>query len=198
MVAQQKMPPQTREKTLEEAPAMDITNQQQGLNPTFLSSLVGPNMNGLSLGSLNSMPSAKFPLGYPTGYSVLPPSLHAQLLMRRSLMNPFSGIPHQHNHRQLNTYTLAHLAPGIQALQVPSQQYCVSKMKESGMPNANEIKKALATLAAAAGPTSVTSAHLRTGTSQASLPVVVFMECDEGSLSDYQCMLRKQIELFEA
>jgi hypothetical protein len=29
-------------------------------------------------------------------------------------------------------------------------------------------------------------------------PVVVYMECDEESLSDYQCLLRKQIELFEA
>ena len=29
-------------------------------------------------------------------------------------------------------------------------------------------------------------------------PMVVYMECDEESLSDYQCLLRKQIELFEA
>ena len=30
------------------------------------------------------------------------------------------------------------------------------------------------------------------------LPMVVYMECDEESLSEYQCLLRKQIELFEA
>jgi hypothetical protein len=29
-------------------------------------------------------------------------------------------------------------------------------------------------------------------------PVVLFMECDEDSLSEYQCLIRKQIELFEA
>ena len=29
-------------------------------------------------------------------------------------------------------------------------------------------------------------------------PVLVFMDCDEDSLSEYQCLLRKQIELFEA
>jgi hypothetical protein len=30
------------------------------------------------------------------------------------------------------------------------------------------------------------------------LPIVVYMECDEESLSAYQCLLRKQIEIFEA
>ena len=29
-------------------------------------------------------------------------------------------------------------------------------------------------------------------------PIIVYMECDEESLSDYQCLLRKQIEMFEA
>ena len=29
-------------------------------------------------------------------------------------------------------------------------------------------------------------------------PVVLFMDCDEDSLSEYQCLIRKQIELFEA
>jgi hypothetical protein len=29
-------------------------------------------------------------------------------------------------------------------------------------------------------------------------PIVLFMECDEDSLSEYQCLIRKQIELFEA
>jgi hypothetical protein len=29
-------------------------------------------------------------------------------------------------------------------------------------------------------------------------PVVLFMECDEDSLSEYQCLIRKQMELFEA
>jgi hypothetical protein len=29
-------------------------------------------------------------------------------------------------------------------------------------------------------------------------PVILFMECDEDSLSEYQCLIRKQIELFEA
>jgi hypothetical protein len=29
-------------------------------------------------------------------------------------------------------------------------------------------------------------------------PVVLFMECDEDSLSEYQCLIRKQIEIFEA
>jgi hypothetical protein len=34
--------------------------------------------------------------------------------------------------------------------------------------------------------------------SDVKLPMVVYMECDEESLSEYQCLLRKQIELFEA
>lgn len=29
-------------------------------------------------------------------------------------------------------------------------------------------------------------------------PVAIYMDCDEEALSDYQCLLRKQIELFEA
>jgi hypothetical protein len=29
-------------------------------------------------------------------------------------------------------------------------------------------------------------------------PIVLFMECDEDSLSEYQCLIRQQIELFEA
>jgi hypothetical protein len=29
-------------------------------------------------------------------------------------------------------------------------------------------------------------------------PIIIYMDCDDESLSDYQCVLRKQIELFEA
>ena len=69
-----------------------------------------------------------------------------------------------------------------------------------GRPNATEIKDALATLAAAtttsASPVPVNATS--SSKSHPSLPVVVFMDCDEESLSEYQCQLRKQIELFEA
>jgi hypothetical protein len=71
-------------------------------------------------------------------------------------------------------------------------------------PSSKEVQDALATIAAAAAP-------LPGSTGAPPLlepekptppggqpPVVVYMECDDESLSEYQCLLRKQIELFEA
>lgn len=79
---------------------------------------------------------------------------------------------------------------------------------QRGRPNAKEIQDALDTLAAASLPQS-SGMNLISGQSQlsglsdlydaeGSLPAVVFMDIDEESLSDYQCLLRKQIEFFEA
>ena len=79
---------------------------------------------------------------------------------------------------------------------------------QRGRPNAKEIQDALDTLAAASFPQS-SRMNLISGQShlsglnelygaEGSLPAVVFMESDEESLSDYQCLLRKQIEFFEA
>ncbi|CAJ1966260.1 unnamed protein product [Cylindrotheca closterium] len=205
MVAQQITIPDVRERTFEENAVMEIKAQEEtGLHPAWLASLNGPNnVRGLSLGQLNNIPFANLPFGYPFGLNAgIPPALQAHLLMGRPLLNAFSGLPNTTRLSQ-NTPALAQFAPGIQALQGnPSQQHYMSS-KESGMPSATEIKEAIATLAAAAAaPTGpITSAPIQsttTGTSQTSLPTVVFMECDRESLSDYQCLLRKQIELFEA
>ena len=79
---------------------------------------------------------------------------------------------------------------------------------QRGRPNAKEIQDALDTLAAASVP-QISGRNLISGQSplsglnelygaEGSLPAVVFMESDEESLSDYQCLLRKQIEFFEA
>jgi hypothetical protein len=92
--------------------------------------------------------------------------------------------------------TLATLSSRIPSFMGSSQR---------GPPSSQEVQDALATLAAATG----TPLQANTGPQPilepekptppgGHHPVVVYMECDEESLSDYQCLLRKQIELFEA
>lgn len=196
------------DKTSEQLSRNDAL-QQVGLNQSLLAGLAGPSIN---VGSLNG----GLPLGYELGLgNTIPTSLQAQLLMQRShLLNPLglaglstsSRLPLVSNSSSLNA-----LASGIQALQNnaslqgnaflqgnASQEH---PSKQRGRPNAAEIKEALATLAAATAPAGASSTAPQVPTPseiQASLPVVVFMDCDEESLSDYQCLLRKQIELFEA
>ena len=84
-------------------------------------------------------------------------------------------------------------------------------------PSAQDVQNALATIAAAtgmpAGANPMNTPALANGASNQVLPfqptgagdgksphppIIVYMECDEESLSDYQCLLRKQIEMFEA
>lgn len=191
MVAQTALP--GSEKALEKPEVCDISKEQLALTPQLLASL-GQSAHGLSLGPMNPVSSACLPMGYPLDLaSGLPPALQAQLLMGRSpLLNPFSSFP-------MSSSLMGPLASGIQALKgdVPTQTHAPAPC---GRPNATEINDVLATLAAASTksaspvPTNATSSSK----SQPSLPVVVFMDCDEESLSEYQCQLRKQIELFEA
>ena len=92
----------------------------------------------------------------------------------------------------------------------------------SSLPSASprDLRKALATIAAASGMPGGTNAIPVHATVPGSIPaqvlplqpnsdastlegaphppVITYMECDEESLSEYQCLLRKQIELFEA
>lgn len=74
-------------------------------------------------------------------------------------------------------------------------------------PNVREIQDAISTLQAVTAPTarneefappSVSIKEEQTTPPGGIAPMIVYMECDEESLSDYQCLLRKQIELFEA
>jgi hypothetical protein len=72
-------------------------------------------------------------------------------------------------------------------------------------PSSKEVQDALATIAAAAArvPGSTGAPPLlepeKPTPPGGQPPVVVYMEeCDDESLSEYQCLLRKQIELFEA
>lgn len=115
------------------------------------------------------------------------PSLQAQFLMGRSLFGPLGGMP---------ASSLGPLTSGIQALQGYQQQAPLPPSQLRGRPNAKEIQDALETLAAATAP--IPNADRPSRTDKATLPAVVFMDCDEESLSDYQCLLRKQIEIFEA
>jgi hypothetical protein len=67
-------------------------------------------------------------------------------------------------------------------------------------PTQQEVQDALATIAAAAAPGSNVAPlfEVEKILPGGHPPVIVYMDCDEESLSDYQCLLRKQIELFEA
>jgi hypothetical protein len=108
-------------------------------------------------------------------------------------------------------------APGHSApLTMPSQTFASLSSRMPSLlsntprlqPNAQEIQDAISTLQAATAPalkrsedflSPPVSAEAETATPPGGIaPMVVYMECDEESLSDYQCLLRKQIELFEA
>lgn len=110
-------------------------------------------------------------------------------------------------------------APGHSApLTMPSQTFASLSSRMPSLlsnaprshPNAQKIHDAISTLqAAAAAPSAaprteefappVVSVEAEQTTPPGGIaPMVVYMECDEESLSDYQCLLRKQIELFEA
>jgi hypothetical protein len=73
-------------------------------------------------------------------------------------------------------------------------------------PTSQEVQNALATIAAATGASIPAGSSKVAPVSEAKnsaaaaghAPITVYMDCDEESLSDYQCLLRKQIELFEA
>lgn len=201
MISVQSMNLPEDDKTSEHQFSRSDALQHVGLNPALLASLAGPSIHNVSgVNSLNAMQQAGLGIGYPLGLSSgIPASLQAQLLMGRShLLNPFNGFSaSSHLPMVSNASALAPLASGFQALQGNGAQEQPSKQR--GRPNAAEIKEALATLAAATAPAGASAPQKSTSsTSQASLPVVVFMDCDEESLSDYQCLLRKQIELFEA
>lgn len=73
----------------------------------------------------------------------------------------------------------------------------LSSTPRRGRPTSQEVQDAIATIAAAgvSMPTLQATSSVAEGGHP---PVVVYMECDEESLSDYQCLLRKQVELFEA
>jgi hypothetical protein len=73
------------------------------------------------------------------------------------------------------------------------------------LPNAEQVQNALATIAAATDrqmpplPSKANSPVLKNVDSNGGhSPISIYMDIDEESLSDYQCLLRKQIELFEA
>ena len=132
---------------------------------------------------------------YPSLTSGLPPGIQTQLLMGRPLLGHASAA----------------LAPTFSQF-APMGPYFEGHRPQNagqrGRPNAKEIQDALDTLAAASLPQS-SGMNLISGQSQlsglsdlydaeGSLPAVVFMDIDEESLSDYQCLLRKQIEFFEA
>ena len=93
------------------------------------------------------------------------------------------------------------------SLTLPSSTLASLSSRIPALLNANhrsnkELQEALATLksvsAPLSGPHSPAIEHDVAVSPGAHNPVVVYMECDEESLSDYQCLLRKQIELFEA
>ena len=194
------------DKPSEQQLARSDALQQVGLNhQSLLASLAAQGIHNVpGMNSLNSIQPSGLPLGYQLGLgNSIPSSLQAQLLMGRShLLNPFSGLSTSSRLPAAlvsNASSLNPLASGIQALQ-GNASHEQQPSKQRGRPNASEIKEALATLAAATAPVGAPSAAQRptSATAQASLPVVVFMDCDEESPSDYQCLLRKQIELFEA
>eukprot|EP00980_Cylindrotheca_fusiformis_P013452 scaffold3437_cov113-Cylindrotheca_fusiformis.AAC.19 len=153
-----------------------------GFNRSLLTSFAGP--TPMPNGSLNFLPPPGLPMGYP--------NFQTQFLMGRSLLGPVSGMP---------ASSLSQFSSGIQALQAYQQQHAGSsgQSQQRGRPNAKEIQNALDTLAAATAPATPSSDGPRQSPAgKSTLPAVVFMECDEESLSDYQCLLRKQIEVFEA
>ncbi|CAJ1966259.1 unnamed protein product [Cylindrotheca closterium] len=202
MISVQNMNLPEDDKTSEQQLARSDALQHVGLNPSLFASLAGQGYNvpsSLNASSLNARQQAGLGLGYPLGFSgSIPASLQAQLLMGRShLLNPFPGLSASSH---LNPLNQSAFASGMQALQQSNGSQDQQQSQQRGRPNANEIKEALATLAAATAPVGASSGPQKStsATTQASLPVVVFMDCDEESLSDYQCLLRKQIELFEA
>ena len=156
-----------------------------GMNRTLLESLTaGANVPSVpAASSLNFLPAGVLPvIGNGLPY-----------IMGQSLFGPSVSVPGAN---------LAQLSSGIQALQGfhPQQQ-----VGQRSRPNAKEIQDALNTLAAATAPLGSGMGSLQEPNSQKSffggepsLPTIVFMECDDESLSDYQCLLRKQIEFFEA
>jgi hypothetical protein len=106
-------------------------------------------------------------------------------------------------------------APGYSAppLIMPSQTFASLNSRIPSLvsnasrpqPNAQEIQDAISTLQAATAPTMLKSspppiplAAEKSTPPGGIAPMVAYMDCDEDSLSDYQCLLRKQIELFEA
>jgi hypothetical protein len=146
----------------------------------------------------------------------------------RALLNGLGGHGQGHGHAHLSDsmylqqalggacsnslFNSLGSAPGHSApLTMPSQTFAsmssrtpslFSNASRPPQPNAQEIQDAISTLQAANAASSLKSsspdsvqAEKYTG---AVAPMVVYMECDEESLSDYQCLLRKQIELFEA
>lgn len=64
-------------------------------------------------------------------------------------------------------------------------------------PTSQKVQSGFATMGAA-GVTVPPAKSNATPTDGGHPAIIVYMECDEDSLSDYQCLLRKQVELFEA
>jgi hypothetical protein len=179
MLAAKTMPRPTDAKCPQQSGPESETVQSSGLNRSLLASFGAPNMPPVPVRSLNFLPPAGLPMGLP--------GLQTQFLMGRSLFRPLAGMP---------ASSLGQLTSGIQALQGYQQQAPVAPSQQRGRPNAKEIQDALETLAAATAH--LPNADRLSRTDKATLPAVVFMDCDEESLSDYQCLLRKQIEVFEA
>jgi hypothetical protein len=186
--------------------------QASGLYRSLLSSLPGaiPSLN-LNMGipsapasSFNFLQPSFLPLSLGNGLPV--PGLQPQFLAGRTYLS---------SNLQVGGGSLVDLASGIQALQgFAPQPLPVVSARQTGRPNqrdrpsAEEIQDALDTLASATAPMTgfgepVVPKLKEAGGKQQqagekSLPCILFMDCDEESLSDYQCLLRKQIELFEA
>jgi hypothetical protein len=112
-------------------------------------------------------------------------------------------IPSQSN----GTSAVGQIPSSISALNAPSAA------PSRPAPKSSEVQDALATITAAtavsvsAGGASniampmehpIEQSETRAPAGGGNRPIVVYMECDEESLSEYQCLLRKQIELFEA
>jgi hypothetical protein len=131
------------------------------------------------------------------GSQCLPDSLYPQQAIRGLSGNTMIGAPGSGIPLTLPSSTMAPLNSHIASLL--GQQSGGGGSTGTQTPVNQEVENALATIAAARGPLPDNSAGpgtIRPDGSHA--PVVVYMECDEESLSDYQCLLRKQVELFEA
>jgi hypothetical protein len=138
----------------------------------------------------------------PQGIGMDP--LYLQQLLARQTGNPMLA-QRQNTGATLNNFPLP---PNLWAMNSLAQTTNPLRAR----PKPHEIQNALATMAAALGGSNGTpiandalpsQAEQQVGSTNGTFsggcgPVVVYMDCDEEALSDYQCLLRKQIELFEA
>lgn len=177
-----------------EAPPLSVASGMNNPSACFSGSVAAPTPLGVSTiptSSLSFLQPVSLPLAFGNGLQV--PALQNHLLAGRLLFGPSAFGSNQLTQGGSN---LNMLVSGVQALQnstpslsmLPSASLSVQQRILADHNNAKEIRDSLDVSLAA--PAQLTKKDVAQPIEVQKLPCVVFIDWDEESLSDYQCLLR--------